>query len=268
MKRTTLLLPVLAALSAVAPAFGDDASYSLGVPHAPCITNTTNAAKNPWLSANDCFAVAALFAPVTANVDDQNNASYFAQTVSGNTSGTETLFRLVACEGGFVVEHSKPEYWLADRLDPPDGVDWVATYARFQASGEQTAFLFDPSGPGVYAADGGSHRFDWVLLDGNTQPMTYTIGSSCQGRPRRIYWTDDPYNSPGVNLTGKFVKFYGDPAILEPVIGTGTDLQGGMSQTSTNKVVRGLYVDSSTSLLQAVGRITGQVLMAYYDSGN
>ena len=133
MKRTTLLLPVLAALSAVASAFGDDASYSLGVPHAPCITNTTNAAKNPWLSTNDCFAVAALFAPVTANLDDQSNPLYFAQTVSGNTSGTETLFRLVACEGGFVVEHSKPEYWLADRLDPPEGVDWVATYARFQA---------------------------------------------------------------------------------------------------------------------------------------
>ena len=171
MKRTTLLLPVLAALSAVASAFGDDASYSLGVPHAPCINITNNAAGNPWLSTNDCFAVAALFAPVIANLDDQTNALYFAQTVSGNTSGTETLFRLVACEGGFVVEHSKPEYWLADRLVPPEGVDWVATYARFQASGEQTAFLFDPSGPSVYAADGGSHRFDWVLLDGNTQEM-------------------------------------------------------------------------------------------------
>ena len=268
MKRTTLLLPVLAALSAVASAFGDDASYSLGVPHAPCITNTTNAAKNPWLSANDCFAVAALFAPVIANLDDQANALYYAQTVSGNTSGTETLFRLVACEGGFVVERSKPEYWLADRIDPPEGVDWVATYARFQASGEQTAFLFDPSSPGVYAADGGSHRFDWVLLNGSTQEMTYTIGSSCQGRPRRIYWTDKPYNAPGINLAGKFVKFFGDPAILDLEIGANTTLDGGQSQTTTNKVVRGLYLDSSTSLLQAVGKITGQVIMAYYDSGN
>ena len=62
MKRTTLLLPVLAALSAVASAFGDDASYSLGVPHAPCINITNNAAGNPWLSANDCFAVAGRFA--------------------------------------------------------------------------------------------------------------------------------------------------------------------------------------------------------------
>ena len=37
MKRTTLLLSVLAVLSAVAPAVGDNASYSLGVPHASFI---------------------------------------------------------------------------------------------------------------------------------------------------------------------------------------------------------------------------------------
>jgi hypothetical protein len=57
-----------------------------------------------------------------------------------------------------------------------------------------------------------------VLTDGRTEEHVYIIGGASQGRPRRIFWTDWPYEAPAVNLAGKFVKFFGNPDILTLVM--------------------------------------------------
>ena len=57
-----------------------------------------------------------------------------------------------------------------------------------------------------------------MLPDGNgstrTLPMSYMVSSSCKGRPRRVYWTDEPHYAPAVDLSGKFVKFFGSDKVL------------------------------------------------------
>ena len=99
------------------------------------------------------------------------------------------------------------------------------------------------------------------------RPMTYVTSASCSGRPRRIYWTDEPYNAPAVNLSGKFVKFFGSAELLTPRFGVQTNTAGGISQVLTNRVVSGLVLDSSSHMLNAYGELQGQVVMAYYDTG-
>ena len=234
-------------------AFGAAAHFTLGVPGAPEIRDVRSASENEWLSSNIAY-------PVMSVVTPGSNA------VSTVTVAGMPKVKQSAAEAGFVMERTKPEYYICDRLNPPAGVNWPATYDRFLSDVAQhpetaRSFLFDPVGEAVYVAVGGTLSFTWVLTNGSTVPMNYVVASACQGRPRRIYWTDEPYNGPNVDLSGKFVRFFGSDRILKPSYSTPTTAGG-----PTN-IISGLYVDIATHMLNAVGEIEGQVVMAYYDTG-
>ncbi|MBP5227712.1 MAG: LamG domain-containing protein, partial [Kiritimatiellae bacterium] len=176
---------------------------------------------------------------------------------------------LASAESGFPLERAKPDYYLSDEIEPPDDVDWPSTYAAFLAlpDAERANFIFDEDSHRLFAAKGGTVNFSWSLTDGSVRLMTYTVSLACSGRPRRIYWTDYPYNSPGINLAGKFVKFFGSEEILTPRYGSVTNVSAGIQQVITNRIVSGLSVDPSTQVLYAYGQLQGQVVMAYYDAG-
>ena len=258
MKRKLCLSIAVLALPFVT-AFGAASHYSLGIPGASVIRNTPNGSQNEWLSHNAAYSVMSV---VTPGVPCEVPNAVSAVTIAGMPK-----VKMSAAEAGFVLERTKPEYYLCDRLVPPGGVDWPATYDRYLSNvdGNKQYFLFDPAGEAVYVASGGNLAFTWVLSDGNgntsTLPMSYIVASSCKGRPRRIYWTDKPHNSPAINLSGKFVKFFGTDKILNLEYSEPT-VAGGVSN-----VVKGLYIDSDTHMLNAVGGIEGQVVMAYYDTG-
>ncbi|MGI5869130.1 MAG: hypothetical protein ACOX9C_06795 [Kiritimatiellia bacterium] len=250
-----LALAALALPGARAPA--EPSQCSLGIPGAPVVRVTANAAENAWLAANYAYPAMALGAAPT------NAVSVLDPEMIG-----DDLVRLAAVEAGFAVERIKPQYWLADRITPPDDVDWDATYTLFlEENANPERFFFDTATPALYAAAGGTAPFTWVLTDGQRQEHTYILGTASQTRPRRIFWTDWPYQAPPVDLTGKFVKFFGDPLVLTPQFGVATNIVGGISQVLTNKITRGLYLDQTTKQLFAAGEISGQVLMVYYDSG-
>jgi hypothetical protein len=250
-----LLLAALALPGA--QALGEPSLCSLGIPGAPVIRVTSNPVENGWLAQNNAYPAMALCAAPT------NAVSVLEDEMIG-----DDLVRLGAAEAGFAVERSKPQYWLADRITPPAGVDWDATFSLFLGTSPNPgSFFFDAATPALYAAGGGLASFTWVLTDGRTQEHVYVIGGASQGRPRRIFWTDWPYEAPAVDLAGKFVKFYGNPDILTPRYGVVTNISGGISQVLTNKITRGLYLDQTTKQLFAAGELAGQVLMVYYDSG-
>lgn len=252
--RNLLLFPAAFALLALTSARAADAGYTLGVPGAPTLRMSADAADNAWLSANPNYPAMAIVAPGGASA-----------TSLREEPGADPM-QLVASEAGFPIERTKPEYYLGDEIEPPANVNWAATYDKF-LSDHTDGFLFDSAGRRVFATLGGAVRFTWVL-DGNVEvPMTYVVSSACTGRPRRIYWTDYPYNAPAVDLSGKFVKFFGPDEILKPVYGVYTNSAAGIEQVLTNRVVSGLCLDSATSMLYAYGRIQGQVVMAYYDTG-
>ncbi len=251
-RHSSLVTASAAMLLAVASCFAADAGYTLGVPSAPTLRL---GGDNAWLSANPNYPVMSIVAPGPSAL------ALSAQTVAG----VERV-ALTAAEAGFPLERTKPEYYLGDQIDAPELVDWPATYTRYLAD-KPDGFLFDPTGQRVFATLGGTTQFTWVLTDGTSIDMTYVVSSSCAGRPRRIYWTDNPYNGPAIDLSGKFVKFFGPEELLKPVLGIYTNSAAGVEQVLTNRVVSGLYYDNATKMLYAYGELQGQVVMAYYDTG-
>jgi hypothetical protein len=249
-----VLLPALLALAFPLAAPAAETDVVLGVPLPATLRNTSDAAANAWLSSNNAFAAEASFSAHAAT--------------SALTHVNRDPVVLVRSETGFPLERTVPEYYLGDAIDPPPDVDWPATYAAFTNSSRTAEYLFDTAGERVFPAVGGTRIFDWVLADGSTLRMSYTVSPSCSGRPRRIYWTDSPWNAPAIDLSGKFVRFFGNPAILNPTYGSATNTVGGIVQVVTNQILSGLHLDSSTHLLSAHGQLQGQVLMAYYDTGN
>lgn len=178
-------------------------------------------------------------------------------------------YRLNESVVGATLEHIKPEFYLGDQLEAPTNVNWDATYARLtnSAAYSNQAVFFDASTPGIFLAQGGLISVVWVLSNGTSETNSYQVSGSSRDKPYRIYWTDEPYNGPPVDLTGKFVKFYGDPGILTLVQGAVTNYDGGIPSVSTN-IVKGLFLDSATHWLQALGGIQGRVVMGYYSTGN
>ena len=250
-----ITIAVAAAVSAALSARAENPTYVLGVPSAPTIYLSGDAADNEWLATNNAYA---------------------AMSIAATTGGVSRVvdvdaprLALASAEAGFPFERAKPDYYLADVIEPPEDVDWAATYAAYRErpESERANFIFDDDGHRVFVVKGGTVNFTWVLADGTRRPMTYTVSLSCSGRPRRIYWTDYPYNAPGVDLTGKFVKFFGNDEILTIRYGCVTNSAGGIPMVVTNKVVSGLYVDPSTKTLYAYGQLQGQAVMAYYDTG-
>ena len=190
-RRFPCLLALLALALPGGRALAEPSRCSLGIPGAPVLRVTANAAGNTWLSANDAYPAMALG---VASMDA-------GSTREPEMIGQEVV-RLQAAEAGFAVERSRPMYWIADRIMAPDHVDWDATFARFHAENPiPGSFFFDTATPALYAAAGGPARFTWVLTDGQTEAHVYIIGAAAQGRPRRIFWTDWPYQAPPVTST-------------------------------------------------------------------
>ncbi|MCQ2389899.1 MAG: LamG domain-containing protein [Kiritimatiellae bacterium] len=234
-------------------------TYTLGTPMPATINCTTEVSENAWLASNAVFVATAGFA-----TKDGISRKVVAENVH---------YALMEAEVGFSWERSKPEYYLSDRLEAPKDVDWNATYVHYQtlqAKGEEMGFLFNPNklDPCVYAISGGNQSFEWIYQDGTTNKMTYVIAMSYKGRPRRIYWTDSPFNGPTISLAGKFVKFMGNDELLTLRYATQTNVVGGVSQEMANKVVSGLYVDPQAQVLYAAGQLSGQCVMVYYDTGS
>ena len=247
-------------------------AYALGSPEpAPVFLPPDGSAGSSadvdrWAASNAVFVATAGFSAAEAVSGLDNRIPDAAERAK---------YSLEWAEIGFTWERLKPNFYIGDRLDAPDGVDWAATYGRYndlQAEGGALSggFLFnpDPDDPGVFVTEGGSHQFDWVMADGSTNSAVYVLSTVARGRPKRIYWTDYPYNGQKVSLQGKFVRFFGASSLVNPVTATVTNFVGGVQVEQKDYVVSGLYLDSNSMMLEARGRLTGQVVMAYYDDGN
>ncbi len=238
---------------------GATPSYSLGTPTAPILRVTTDAAENEWLGSNAVYAVASCLS-VTTNGE---NAVSKVEIVD------QSRVMLAGCEAGFSMERVKPEVYLGEVLTAPADVDWAATYEAYEASGEErAAFIFDAKSQKVYAQAGGTHEFTWVLAGGEEQTKNYVIAPVASGRPYRMFWTDSPYNAPAVNMSGRFIKLFGPDAIVKPTYGDQVTDQNGMQVTNHNVIVKGVFLDESSSCLYARGEVSGQFIVAFYDSGS
>lgn len=202
-------------------------------------------------------------------LDVSNNVVVYPR--SPVTVGKKT-YQLDACLYGYTFERIRPDYYLGNVVEPPADVDWSATYAAYQAAclantNLSSQIFFDPTTPAIYFAAGGGYSLTWVFFNGSVQTQTYEIATMSDSRPYRIFWTTHPYNAAPVDLSGKFVKLYGNRALLDVREGVVTNNSSVEGTTITTQIVSGVYVDTSLKQLHAAGKLTGQFLLAYYDSG-
>jgi len=236
------------------------------------VNDTADPAKNAWAVSNSTFAAKA---GVWSAAADTN-----AYAVSRDDNPGAAAFTVKSSEAGFVAERNKPQYYLGDKLDAPADVDWTATYdyylENFGEGGLDTRdnFLFDTYNKEVYVVRGETSVFKWIVSAGgviSTSKTTVVASPVASGRPKNIFWTDTQYGGRSVDLTGKYVKFYGPSNLLTKV--TGYEASGVTigNETSSNEVViSGVYIDETggTKTMYAAGRLSGQFVLAYYDSGN
>ena len=118
MRRLLLLMMAEAVAGTASLARAENPTYVLGVPSAPTMYLSGDAADNEWLAANNgcpAMSIAATTGGVSRVVDVD------AQRL-----------RLASAEAGFPFERAKPDYYLADVIEPPEDVDWAATYAAYR----------------------------------------------------------------------------------------------------------------------------------------
>ena len=261
MKNLLLLTGILAA--GALGAAEDPPVYMLGAPDPVWFCDTTEPATNAWAMSNACFfAHAASYAPTNGAAIVQKED--IAEAVR--------MFDEVAI--GFPVERNKPQYYLGDALEAPADADWEATYELFRENPDRGAFLFDTKNRRVYVTLGVTSKFKWVVGTGEDAPRqtneTVVIATPVSSmRPKNIFWTDEGCGGKPVDLTGRFVSFFGPSNLVTEVWGwesTGTTVG---DQESSRKVLKsGLHVEEQggQKMLYAAGRLSGQVVMAYYDS--
>lgn len=179
------------------------------------------------------------------------------------TVGHDT-HQLSACLYGYTFERIRPDYYLGDAVDAPDDVDWTATYLA--NSNLLSGIFYDASTPAIYFAVGGVYTLTWVNTDGISRTQTYQVSPVASARPYRIFWTSYPYNASPVDLAGKYVRLFGASSLLTVQEGMVTNTTPA-GVTVTKQPISGVYVNTSTMKLYAAGQLTGQFLLAYYDSG-
>ena len=247
----TVGLALAIALTSSAVFAGSQNGFRVTEPAAFPIFNTNT--PSPWAASNGVSVV------WTAGGSGKTTSGYPKATTG--VPYTEK-FLLVESAIGSPFEHITPEYYLGDQLVAPSNVDWDATFARLvntQAYSNNAVF-YDTSVPGIFLSEGGLIGIDWVLNDGTTNSHSYQVSGTPKEKPYRIYWTDEPFNGPPIDLSGKFVKFFGNPEIITPVYGLVTNDSGGMTSVYS-KVVQGLFLDPATHWLQALGKIQGRVIL-------
>jgi len=236
------------------------------------VNDTADPAKNAWAVSNSTFAAKS---GTWSAASDTNTYA-----VSRSENAGAKAYTVKSSEAGFVAERNKPQYYLGDTLNAPSDVDWSATYdyylENFGEAGSAALdnFLFDTYNKAVYVTRGETSVFKWIISKSgtlSTNQTTVIVSPVASGRPKNIFWTDAQYGGRTVDLSGKYVKLYGPSNLLTKVIGmesTGTTSGGIMS--SNEVVTSGVYIEETTDAktLYAAGQLSGQFVLAYYDSGN
>ncbi len=205
------------------------------------------------------------------------------QPASVDPKLAQTAFRLEHASWGFGVSELGADFTIGEFCtDFPEGtIDWAATETAITNSAayrDGYVFYVDSAtndDQRVLFTRGGEVSVPWQLVGGVDATQAYTVAQTSSERPYRIFWTEQPFNGPKINLAAHpHVRLLGDPAIVKPVYeGTKTS-----DQTGVSNIVRGVVFDADANALRCYCRVLdeatrrydgpqGQFVLAYYDSG-
>ena len=267
-KLATLVLAALATFTTVLADGPADIQLTLGEVDLPVYIYRSNGTSS-FRQPSDVYPISTVKAPTDP-----------ADIVTSTSTKDATMkWELAAWTVGRTLSEQPPDAKLGDfctdTIFDPDKIDWAATVATNAAAIAKGQVVFDlgaanPSERVIFTASGAT-ELTWVSTAGASGSRTYNIGSSSSARPYRLFATrvDEANNAAFIDLSGKFVKFFGDPDLLKSEY----------SQTTlgVSNVVYGLdYDPSKTKLLTVRYRVNaqtgaidcpqGQFVLAYYDT--
>ena len=160
--------------------------------------------------------------------------------------------------------------------EPPIGFEAVKVgdneAAYYQSTNPAGAVLFIPSSCEVIAAAGGNVELDWNTSNGIMRTV-YTLASSPNVRPARVFWTESPYDSPPVNLNvgGQqvFAVLHYNNEITHPESLAVTNINPDQSVSVSTQYVNGVWIDGEglNQNINADG-VEGLFMIEYYADGN
>ncbi len=157
-----------------------------------------------------------------------------------------------------------------------DEIDWKKTIAANANNVDQGLVVFNKGASSPYErllfTASGATTVLWVNVDGTQVSGTYTIGATSAARPYRIFATrvDEANSAALIDLTGKFVRFFGDRNLLSSewkatsTPGVSNVVYGLDYDPSQTKMLTFRYVvDEKTETIRCP---QGQFVLAYYDT--
>ena len=109
-----------------------------------------------------------------------------------------------------------PDAAIGDVLVPPAG---AITNQAPVIYPDNAAFFVLSTGQ-VIATSHGTVVLTWKMTGGGTSVMTYDVSGVATRRPEKIFWTEAPYYSPVVSLSGKFARIHYNDDVPPPVVTT------------------------------------------------
>ena len=258
-----LALPV-AALAA-APA---DTGVGLGEVGLPIYG--ASASTSGYVQPTSAYPISAACAPVLPE----------EQVTATSTKDTQVTWTLAAWTVGRTLSEQKPDAKIGDfctNFPDEDTIDWSATISSNAVMVSNGQLIFDTGATNAFErllfTASGAVPVKWVMKDGTVEEQTYKIGATSASRPYRIFATrvNEPNTAAYIDLSGKFVRFFGDSNLLK------SEWRSTSATAGTSNVVYGLDYNPSVSKMLTfryeVNETTGatrcpqgQFVLAYYDT--
>ena len=219
--------------------------------------------------------------PTAAYPTAASGTSADAENSSASATSATTSWSLSAWSVGRMISEQPPDAKVGDfltRFPREEGeIDWDATFAAIRASQAASDGYIQVIGGTTNLNEmllitrSGAMEIPFKLKNGETVSSLYTFSAATATRPYRLFATrrDEGNNAAFVDLTGRYVRFFGDPAVITPRYAT--------TSAGTSNVVWGIDYDPATSHMLTARYIVdetsgymdcpkGQFVLAYYDT--
>ncbi|HEY5914498.1 MAG TPA: LamG domain-containing protein, partial [Verrucomicrobiae bacterium] len=174
---------------------------------------------------------------------------------------------------GQPVESIQSDLALGDVIQPPPDANtnvppanFIAvqvgdcTNAYYQSTNDGTFWV--PSTRQIIAGQANNITIYWVTTNHTLHVQSLNVDSVPRTRPARLFWTESPYDAPGVSLDGLFAAIHYNDQVIPPTTFYTTNNQGVIT---TNEA--GVWIDEETKQLHAKN-VSGTFILEYYQTGS
>jgi hypothetical protein len=178
--------------------------------------------------------------------------AFYSGHILGNTNATSVptdgqRFRLEGSAIGQPARMLQSDFYLGGFVSAPPGTDTNQAPANFvpvQVGNNPAAYWQEPNGGAFWVPSTGriicaqpnAVTIDWLMLDGKTNRQVINVDAVPLKRPARLFWTEDPYLAPAVNMSGLFPAIHYNSQVPPPVLSLTTNTE---TQVITTNIIAG-----------------------------